>query len=129
MKYVVLVAFVDPQKALGSKDVARKVLEKVLQFVEHKRQVGLERNRLESIAGEMRMIAVGVCRLRPNSIIVPVRVRMIDKVPVRLEQPDAENQGQRNPASRGSHNPGVLPDRADFFLDRVRDRWPRGRIC
>ena len=60
MKYIVLVAFVDPQKALGSKDVARKALEKILQFVEHKRQVGLERNRLESIAGEMRVIAVGI---------------------------------------------------------------------
>ena len=30
MKYVVLVAFVDPQKALGSKDVARKALKKIL---------------------------------------------------------------------------------------------------
>jgi hypothetical protein len=52
----------------------------------------------------------------------------VGRVPVRLKQPDAEDQRQRSPAARGSEDSCPFSDRPDLPFDRT-EALARGQIA
>ena len=85
MKQVSLVAAFDPQHAFGAEDVGRQPFEKALEFsAANGRSISNETASNPSSAKCAR--SQSACR--------------IAEIPVRLKQPDAEDQRQRRPAAR-----------------------------
>src|SRR4029077_1947009 len=102
MKDVSPVALINPKQSLRTKDVVRDVLEKMLELVDVKWLVSFERYGVETVGRHMKMI------------------RSVEQLLIRLEQSDAEDQRQRNEASRRSHDPRAVPDPADLLLDLIQ---------
>src|SRR5215470_10654943 len=136
MKNVAFIAFGDPNQALGAIDVVRKLLEKVLKSLHGEVPIALKGKGLETI--HRQMIAIGGMPTVGIELIgFVMRVEGFARFgrrsrngenAVRLEQSDAEDERQRDPALGCAHHPRLRLDRADRGLVRSTSAPTRSHL-
>src|SRR6266480_2470873 len=124
MENVTFVAFGDPNQALGAINVVRKLLEKGLKLLHGKGPLALKRKGLETVPQQM--IAIGgmpAAGMELISFLICVEVfgrfgRRNGEKAVRLEQSDAEDERERDPALGCAHHPRLRIDASDRRVNR-----------